>query len=217
MDVELLRTAAAMAVDYAMSVDDRRVTPDPAALAVARRVRRTAARPRCRCHRHVAPARHRRQPGDRRLDRCPLLRLRDRGDLPGRSRQLVAVERVGPERRAAGDVAGGRHAARRRRADGSSTCCGSRPGPASPSSPVPRWPTPRASPPAGTPCSAQLGWDAQADGLFGAPAFDVVVGERAHSTLSKSLGLVGPRPPSASSSSRADDQGRMRAEQLPDI
>ena len=38
---------------------------------------------------------------------------------------------------------------------------------------------------------ARLGWDAQADGLFGAPQFDVVVGERAHSTLSKSLGLVG--------------------------
>ncbi len=63
---------------------------------------------------------------------------------------------------------------------------------------------------------AQLGWDAQADGLFGAPAFDVVVGERAHSTLSKSLGLVGlgrRRVVVVPS----DDQGRMRADQLPDL
>jgi glutamate/tyrosine decarboxylase-like PLP-dependent enzyme/SAM-dependent methyltransferase len=61
---------------------------------------------------------------------------------------------------------------------------------------------------------ARMGWDAQADGLFGAPVFDVVVGERAHSTLSKSLGLVGL------GRSRvivvpADDQGRMRADRLP--
>ena len=38
---------------------------------------------------------------------------------------------------------------------------------------------------------ARLGWDVQADGLFGAPPLPVVIGERAHSTLSKSLGLVG--------------------------
>ena len=38
---------------------------------------------------------------------------------------------------------------------------------------------------------ARLGWDAQADGLFGAPPLPVVIGERAHSTLAKSLGLVG--------------------------
>ena len=63
---------------------------------------------------------------------------------------------------------------------------------------------------------ARMGWDVQADGLFGAPPLTVVVGERAHSTLSKSLGLVGlgrnrvlvvP----------ADDQGRMRADLLPDV
>src|SRR5262249_52855780 len=38
---------------------------------------------------------------------------------------------------------------------------------------------------------AQMGWDAQADGLFGAPGFPIVVGEKAHSTLSKALGLIG--------------------------
>jgi glutamate/tyrosine decarboxylase-like PLP-dependent enzyme len=63
---------------------------------------------------------------------------------------------------------------------------------------------------------ARLGWDAQADGLFGAPAFDVVIGERAHSTLSKSLGLVGLGRERVTVVP-ADDQGRMRADLLPDL
>jgi glutamate/tyrosine decarboxylase-like PLP-dependent enzyme len=54
----------------------------------------------------------------------------------------------------------------------------------------------------------------QADGLFGAPELTVIVGENAHSTLIRALGLVGlgwervRRVP-------ADDQGRMRAGRLP--
>lgn len=63
---------------------------------------------------------------------------------------------------------------------------------------------------------AALGWDAQADGLFGAPEIHVVVGERAHSTLSKSLGLVGLGRTRVSVVP-ADDQGRMRAALLPDV
>jgi glutamate/tyrosine decarboxylase-like PLP-dependent enzyme len=61
---------------------------------------------------------------------------------------------------------------------------------------------------------ARAGWDAQADGLFGAPELTVVVGEQVHSTLIKALGLIGlgrqrvRRIP-------ADDQGRMRADCLP--
>jgi len=61
---------------------------------------------------------------------------------------------------------------------------------------------------------AQAGWDVQADGLFGAPELTVVIGENAHSTLIRALGLIGlgrervRRVP-------ADDQGRMRAELLP--
>jgi glutamate/tyrosine decarboxylase-like PLP-dependent enzyme len=61
---------------------------------------------------------------------------------------------------------------------------------------------------------ARVGWDVQADGLFGAPELTVVVGEKAHSTLIKALGLIGlgrarvRRVP-------ADDQGRMRADSLP--
>ncbi|MGQ0716682.1 MAG: pyridoxal phosphate-dependent decarboxylase family protein [Pseudonocardiales bacterium] len=63
---------------------------------------------------------------------------------------------------------------------------------------------------------AGLGWDVQRQGLCGAPALTVVAGEKAHSTLSKALGLIGlgrdrvHRVP-------ADDQGRMRAELLPHI
>jgi glutamate/tyrosine decarboxylase-like PLP-dependent enzyme len=54
----------------------------------------------------------------------------------------------------------------------------------------------------------------QADGLFGAPELTVVVGDKAHSTVFKALGLIGlgrdrvRRIP-------ADDQGRMRADCLP--
>ncbi len=61
---------------------------------------------------------------------------------------------------------------------------------------------------------AAAGWDVQADGLFGAPELTVVVGEKAHSTLIKALGMIGlgrervRRVP-------ADDQGRLRADLLP--
>ena len=62
----------------------------------------------------------------------------------------------------------------------------------------------------------QAGWDVQSDGLFGAPELPVVIGERAHSTLSKSLGLVGLGRDRVTVVP-ADDQGRMRADQLPDL
>jgi glutamate/tyrosine decarboxylase-like PLP-dependent enzyme len=59
-------------------------------------------------------------------------------------------------------------------------------------------------------------WDVEADGLFGAPAITVVIGEEAHPTLIKALGLVGfgrnrlVRVP-------VDSQGRMRADKLPPL
>ena len=62
----------------------------------------------------------------------------------------------------------------------------------------------------------QAGWDVEADGLFGAPPVTVVVGEEAHITLFKSLGLAGfgrnrvVRVP-------VDKQGRMRADVFPHL
>jgi glutamate/tyrosine decarboxylase-like PLP-dependent enzyme len=62
----------------------------------------------------------------------------------------------------------------------------------------------------------QAGWNVEAEGLFGAPPITVVVGEEAHPTLFKSLGLLGlgrkriVKVP-------VDSQGRMRAETMPPL
>jgi glutamate/tyrosine decarboxylase-like PLP-dependent enzyme len=63
---------------------------------------------------------------------------------------------------------------------------------------------------------ARVGWDVEARGLFGAPEVQVVVGEEAHPSLIKSLGMLGMgrdrvvRVP-------VDGQGRMRADALPPL
>ena len=60
------------------------------------------------------------------------------------------------------------------------------------------------------------GWNVEANGLFGAPPITVVIGNEAHPTLLKSLGLIGfgrnrvIRVPT-------DAQGRMRADALPKL
>ncbi|HVO70335.1 MAG TPA: aminotransferase class V-fold PLP-dependent enzyme [Aggregatilineaceae bacterium] len=60
------------------------------------------------------------------------------------------------------------------------------------------------------------GWDVEAQGLFGAPAIDVVVGDEVHVSLLKALSLLGlgrervHRVP-------VDGQGRMRADSLPPL
>ena len=60
------------------------------------------------------------------------------------------------------------------------------------------------------------GWNVEADGLFGAPPIQVVVGEESHPTLLKSLGMLGlgrnrlTRVP-------VDSQGRMRVDKLPSL
>ncbi|MCC6858655.1 MAG: aspartate aminotransferase family protein [Bryobacterales bacterium] len=60
----------------------------------------------------------------------------------------------------------------------------------------------------------RLGWDVEADGLFGAPPLTVVVSEETHPSVHKALGLLGlgrrrvVRVP-------VDGQGRMRAEAFP--
>jgi glutamate/tyrosine decarboxylase-like PLP-dependent enzyme len=61
---------------------------------------------------------------------------------------------------------------------------------------------------------ARRGWDVEADGLFGAPPIDVVVSDEIHASMLKALGMSGlgrarvTRVPT-------DEQGRMRADQLP--
>ena len=62
----------------------------------------------------------------------------------------------------------------------------------------------------------RAGWNVEADGLFGAPAITVVVGDEAHPTLFKSLGLLGlgrnrvVKVP-------VDSEGRMRADAIPTL
>jgi glutamate/tyrosine decarboxylase-like PLP-dependent enzyme len=62
----------------------------------------------------------------------------------------------------------------------------------------------------------RAGWDAEGDGLFGAPPIQVVVGGEVHASMLKALSLSGfgkkrvHRVP-------ADAQGRMRADALPDL
>jgi len=63
---------------------------------------------------------------------------------------------------------------------------------------------------------ARAGWNVEADGLFGAPPISVIIGQEAHPTLLKSLGMLGLgrsrviRVP-------VDGQGRMRADALPKL
>jgi glutamate/tyrosine decarboxylase-like PLP-dependent enzyme len=63
---------------------------------------------------------------------------------------------------------------------------------------------------------ARVGWDVEADGLFGAPPITVIVGDEVHPSLIKALGMLGLgrsrviRVP-------VDDQGRMIASAMPPI
>jgi len=61
---------------------------------------------------------------------------------------------------------------------------------------------------------ANAGWSVEADGLFGAPPVTVIVGEEAHPTLLKSLGVLGLGR-SRVTRVAVDDQGRMRPDALP--
>lgn len=62
----------------------------------------------------------------------------------------------------------------------------------------------------------RVGWNVEADGLFGAPPITVVVGEEAHPSLTKALGLLGLGR-SRTMKVPADAQGRMRADALPPL
>ena len=62
----------------------------------------------------------------------------------------------------------------------------------------------------------QVGWNVEAQGLFGAPPITVIVSAEVHPTLIKSLGLLGLGR-SRVTRVAVDDQGRMCADQLPRI
>ena len=61
----------------------------------------------------------------------------------------------------------------------------------------------------------RVGWDVEADGLFGAPPITVVVGAEAHTTLHKALALLGMGR-NRVITVPVDGQGRMRGDALPD-
>jgi glutamate/tyrosine decarboxylase-like PLP-dependent enzyme len=63
---------------------------------------------------------------------------------------------------------------------------------------------------------ARVGWDVAADGLAGAPRLRVVVGEKRHVTVDRAVRLLGIGA-SSLVVVPADDQGRMRVEELPDL
>ncbi|MDQ6908862.1 MAG: aminotransferase class V-fold PLP-dependent enzyme [Chloroflexota bacterium] len=63
---------------------------------------------------------------------------------------------------------------------------------------------------------ARVGWDVEADGLFGAPPITVVVGTEVHASLVKALGLVGFGR-NRVVTVPVDGQGRMRADALPPL
>src|SRR5690606_38277457 len=62
----------------------------------------------------------------------------------------------------------------------------------------------------------RAGWNVEADGLFGAPPVWVVVGAEVHPSLRKGLGLLGLGRERVITVP-VDDQGRMRADALPEI
>ncbi len=59
----------------------------------------------------------------------------------------------------------------------------------------------------------EAGWDAEANGLFGAPEIEVLIGEEAHATILTALSLLGLGADRVTRIA-ADGQGRMRADAL---
>lgn len=63
---------------------------------------------------------------------------------------------------------------------------------------------------------AKAGWNVEADGLFGAPPITVVIGEEAHPSVLKSLGMLGLGR-SRVVKVQVDENGRMRMDALPSM
>jgi glutamate/tyrosine decarboxylase-like PLP-dependent enzyme len=60
----------------------------------------------------------------------------------------------------------------------------------------------------------RLGWDVNADGLFGAPPVRVIIGDQAHATVAKALGILGLGK-SRAEVVPCDGQGRMIPSRMP--
>lgn len=63
---------------------------------------------------------------------------------------------------------------------------------------------------------AKTGWDVEADGLFGAPPVTVIVGDEAHPTLFKALGIIGLGRKRVTLIP-SDSQGRIRLDKIPKV
>ena len=62
----------------------------------------------------------------------------------------------------------------------------------------------------------RAGWDVERDGLFGAPTVEVLVSAEAHPSMKKALGMLGMGRERVTIVP-VDDQGRMMADQLPEL
>ena len=170
-----------------------------------------------RSGRRGGAARRGRLAGDDGDRRRPLLRLRHRRRAAGRAGGELAGRRPGTRTPACTRPRRRRRARGGRAAAGCWTCCGLPAGlRRRRSSPARRWRNFTALAAARHAVLQRAGWDVEADGLFGAPPITVVVGDEAHPTLLKALGLLGlgrervVRVP-------VDGQGRMRADALPPL
>ncbi|MBA2688590.1 MAG: aspartate aminotransferase family protein [Gemmatimonadaceae bacterium] len=62
----------------------------------------------------------------------------------------------------------------------------------------------------------RAGWDVESDGLFGAPPVSVIIGQEAHPTLHKALGIIGFGRKRVIEVA-ADSQGRMQVAKIPRV
>jgi glutamate/tyrosine decarboxylase-like PLP-dependent enzyme len=63
---------------------------------------------------------------------------------------------------------------------------------------------------------ARSGWDVEAQGLFGAPAFQVIVGEEVHASLRKAMAMAGLGRDRVTTVP-TDSQGRMQSDSFPNL
>ena len=208
------KVAAARAARYLREIQERRRRACGGCHRPARGAARAVAGRPERAGRGARAARRGRLAGDDGHRRPALLRLRHRRRAAGRAGRELAGRRVGPERRPAivdsPAAAALEEVALELAARPARPAAGTR---GRASSPARRWPTSRALAAARHAVLARAGWDVEADGLFGAPPITVVVGEEAHPTLFKALGLLGlrARPRGARARRRPGPHARRRA------